>query len=310
MQEKKLVILDSSSILHRAFHALPPLTTKNGERTEAIYGFCLVLFKIIREIQPNFICACFDFPAKTFRHKEFKFYKISRPPTPAELKEQIKNTKEILKAFEIPYFEKEGFEADDIISTIANKVKEILKIVVSGDQDLFQIVDKETRIYFLQRGIKHTLLIDEKKVAEKFDGLLPEQIPDFKALCGDASDNIPGVKGIGKKTAIKLLLDFENLENLYKEIEKNSEKAKKLKKEIKEALLNYKNQVFFSKSLVQTKKDVPIDFNFEKFYLKYNKEKIIQIFKKFEFNTLIQRLPELEKIFEGENLAGKTLKLF
>jgi len=295
MQEK-IIIFDSNSILHRTFHALPPLTTKKGERTEAVYGFFLLFFKIIREIKPKFLCACFDFPAKTFRHKEFKDYKITRPPTPDELKEQIKKTKEILKAFRIPCFEKEGYEADDLIATIVNKIKGISKIIVSGDQDLFQIVNQETKIYFLQRGIKKTIFIDEKKVAEKFGGLLPEQIPEFKALCGDPSDNIPGVKGIGEKTAIDLIKKFGNLEGIYQNLEK-------IQPKLRETLIKEKESVFFSKMLVKTKEDVPINFNLEDCqWGKYQKEEVKKWFEKLEFKTLIKKLEELNGGLKTQNL--------
>jgi DNA polymerase-1 len=296
MEEKKLVILDANSILYRAFYALPKLTTKKKERTEAIYGFSLVLFKIIKEIKPKFLCACFDFPAKTFRHKEFKDYKITRPPTPDELKGQIKKTKEVLKAFKIPYFEKEGYEADDIIATIANKTKGVPKIIVSGDQDLFQIVNQETKIYFLQRGIKSTLFIDEKKVAEKFGGLFPDQIPDFKAICGDPSDNIPGVRGIGEKTAIELIKKFGSLEGVYQNLEK-------IQPKIREILIKEKESAFFSKMLVKTKEDVPIDFNLNDCeWGKYQKEEVKKCFEELEFKTLIKRLEEINKESKRENL--------
>jgi DNA polymerase-1 len=296
MEEKKLVILDANSILYRAFYALPKLTTKKKERTEAIYGFSLVLFKIIKEIKPRFLCACFDFPAKTFRHKEFKDYKITRPPTPDELKGQIKKTKEVLKAFKIPYFEKEGYEADDIIATIANKTKGVPKIIVSGDQDLFQIVNQETKIYFLQRGIKSTLFIDEKKVAEKFGGLLPDQIPDFKAICGDPSDNIPGVRGIGEKTAIELIKKFGSLEGVYQNLEK-------IQPKIREILIKEKESAFFSKMLAKIKEDVPIDFNLNDCeWGKYQKEEVEKCFEELEFKTLIKRLEEINKESKKENL--------
>jgi DNA polymerase-1 len=304
MEEKKLVILDANSILYRAFYALPKLTTRKKERTEAIYGFSLVLFKIIKEIKPRFLCACFDFPAKTFRHKEFKDYKITRPPTPEELKGQIKKTKEFLKAFKIPYFEKEGYEADDIIATIANKTKGVPKIIVSGDQDLFQIVNQETKIYFLQRGIKSTLFIDEKKVAEKFGGLLPKQIPDFKALCGDPSDNIPGAKGIGEKTAIDLIKKFESLEGIYQNLEK-------IQPKLREVLIKEKEAIFFSRMLVKTKQDVEINFSLENCQFgKYQKGEVKKFFETLEFKSLIKRLEEINGGLKNENLKLWQKKLF
>jgi len=300
--KKRLIIIDSNSIIHRAYHALPPLTTKKGELVNAIYGFLLVFFKAIREFQPDLIAATFDYPAPTFRHKKYKEYKITRPPAPEELYQQIPKVKEVLEAFNVPIFEKEGFEADDLIGTISKKFPkkqvypEVESIILSGDLDTLQLVDKNTKIYLLRRGVKDTVLYDEDLVKEKYQGLTPKQIIDFKALKGDPSDNIPGVTGIGEKIAIDLLLKFGSLENIYKEIEENSDKAKELKPKLKETLLKYKDQAFFSKALVKIKKDVPIDFNFKKCqWGKYEKGKVTKILKELEFRTLIERLPELKK---------------
>lgn len=298
VSKKRLIIIDSNSIIHRAYHALPLLTTKKGELVNAIYGFLLVFLKAIRELQPDFIAACFDFPAPTFRHKKFKEYKAKRPPAPKELYQQIPKVKEILKRFNVPIFEKKGFEADDLIGTIAQLApkKQILPkvetIILSGDLDTLQLVNPQTKVYSLRKGVKDVVLYDEKLVREKFLGLKPEQLLDFKALRGDPSDNIPGVTGIGEKIAIELLLKFGSLKNLYKEIEEKSERAKKLKPKLKEVLLKYKEQAFLSKSLAQIKKDVPIDFNLKECQWKeYNKEKTTQLLKDFEFYSLIKKLP-------------------
>lgn len=296
--KKCLIIIDSNSVIHRAYHALPPLTTKKGEVVGAVYGFLLVFLKAVREFQPDFIAACFDFPAPTFRHKKFKEYKAKRPPAPKELYQQIPKVKEILKRFNVPIFEKEGFEADDIIGTISRLApkKQILPkvetIILSGDLDTLQLVNPQTKVYSLKKGVKDVVLYDEKLVREKFLGLKPEQLLDFKALRGDPSDNIPGVCGIGEKIAIELLLKFGSLKNLYKKIEEKSERAKKLKPKLKEILLKYKEQAFLSKSLAQIKKDVPIDFNLKECQWKeYNKEKTTQLLKDFEFYSLIKKLP-------------------
>jgi len=304
--KKVFLILDSSSILYRAFHALPSLTTKLGETTNAVYGFCLSLFRIIKDFQPEFICACFDFPAKTFRHKEFKEYKAQRPPTPDELKSQIPKVKKILNSLEIPCFEKEGFEADDIICSIKEKIKnekELEILIVSGDQDLLQLVDEKTKVLVIQKGIKNSILYDKEKVKEKFEGLKPYQIPDFKALVGDSSDNIPGIFGIGKKSAIKILLKFKTLENLYQQIELESNHLKDLGLKLKEILKNEKEKALFFKKMVQLKKEVPIDFDLEKCkFGNYDKEKVIEILKEFEFLSLLNKLPKIEKTVQ-KNLS-------
>jgi DNA polymerase-1 len=297
--KEKLLILDSNSILYRAFHALPSLSTKSGEKTNAVYGFCLSLFRIIKDFKPDFIVACFDFPAKTFRHEKFKDYKAQRPPTPDELKSQIPKLKKILKAFEIPFFEKEGFEADDIISTIKEKVKTIENleiIIVSGDQDLLQLVDEKTKVLVLTKGIKNSILFDREKVKEKFEGLEPFQIPDFKALVGDPSDNIPGISGIGKKTAVKILLKFKSLENFYEKIEK--EKALiNLPSDIKSILIKEKEKALFWKKMVQLENKVEINFDLKNCeFGNYNEEKVIEALKELEFFSLISKLPKREKI--------------
>jgi len=306
VNKKRLIIIDSNSIIHRAYHALPPLTTKKEELVNAVYGFLLVFFKAIREFQPDFIAATFDFPAPTFRHKKYKEYKAKRPPAPEELYQQIPKVKEVLEAFNVPIFEKEGFEADDIIGTIAHLapkrqiIPEVETIILSGDLDVLQLINPKTKIYSLRKGVKDIILYDEDLVKEKYGGLMPEQLLDFKALEGDPSDNIPGVPGIGEKTAVELIKEFGSLENLYQNLEK-------LKPKLKESLLLQKEQAFFSKELAEIKTNVPIDFNLKKCqWGKYNQKKIIGILKNYEFQTLIKRLPELKR----QESVKKNLELW
>ncbi len=202
-QQKQLIIIDSNSVIHRAFHALPPLTTKKGEIVNAVYGFLLVFFKAVKEFKPDFIAACFDFPAPTFRHKKFKDYKAKRPVAPKELYSQIPIVKEVLGVFNVSVFEKQGFEADDIIGTISEKfpkkqvLPEVEIVILSGDLDTLQLVNKNTKVYLLKKGVKNTVLYDETLVKERYSGLNPEQLVDLRALRGDPSDNIPGIIGIG-----------------------------------------------------------------------------------------------------------------
>ncbi|MBZ9569529.1 hypothetical protein KJA16_01235 [Patescibacteria group bacterium] len=296
-KKKRLIVIDGNALVHRAYHALPHLTTKKGELVNAIYGFLLVFLKALRELQPDFIAATFDLPAPTFRHQKFKEYKATRPKAPDELYKQIPQIKEILKTFNVPIFEKEGFEADDLIGTIARLapkkqiIPEIETIILSGDLDTLQLVDPHTKVYTLRKGVKDTILYDEKAVKERYN-LQPSQLIDFRGLKGDPSDNIPGVPGVGEKTAIKLLQEFKTLENLYKELKEKSEKTKKLKSHLRKVLLEYEDQAFFSKMLAKIKKDVEIDFDFKKSeWKKYNKEKVTQILKDLEFYSLIERLP-------------------
>lgn len=301
MEKKRLIVIDSNSVIHRAFHALPRLTTKKGELINAVYGFLLVFFKAVKELQPDYVAAVFDFPGPTHRHKKFKEYKAKRPPLPQELCQQIPKIKEILKAFGISIFEKQGFEADDIIGMIAylapkqQILPKIETIILSSDSDILQLVNSNTKVYNLRKGVKNIVLYDEKLVKEKFQGLNPKQLLDFKALRGDPTDNIPGVTGIGEKTSFELLLKFGTLENLYKEVEEKSLNAEDLKPKLKETLLKYKNQAFFSKDLAKIEKDVPIDFNLEKckWEKELNKEEAVLVLKNFGFYSLIKKLPNL-----------------
>lgn len=298
IKNKRLVIIDGNSLLHRAHHALPPLTNKKGELVSAIYGFLLIFLKAARELQPNYLVATFDLPAPTFRHKKFKDYKAKRPKAPEEFYSQIPKVKEILKNFNVPIFEKESYEADDIIGTIALQAPKrqvfpgIETIVLSGDLDVLQLVNSRTKAYIPKKGIKDVLLYDEKTVQERYQGLSSRQLPDYKALKGDPSDNIPGVPGIGDKTAIELLREFNNLETLYRELEKQTQRAKKLKPKLREILVKNKEQAFFSKMLSTIKTDVPLEFNLEECqWGKYDKGKTTQLLKDLEFYSLINRLP-------------------
>lgn len=301
-RSKRLLIIDSNSLIHRAYHALPSLTTRKGELVNAVYGFLLIFFKAIREFQPNFVVATFDYPAPTFRHRRYKEYKAKRPPAPEELYRQIPRLKEILKKFEVPIFEKEGYEADDIIGTITHlaikkqKWPEIEIIILSGDLDSLQLVNSQTKVYLLRKGVKDIVLYDQALLKRKYQGLTSEQLLDYRALRGDPSDNIPGVRGIGEKTAINLLLKFGNLENLYRELGENSPKAKELSPKIRETLLNYKEEAFFSKNLSRIKKNLSLDFNLEKCrWGNYRPQEVIKALEKFEFYSLIKRLTNEKK---------------
>ncbi|MBI2626494.1 MAG: hypothetical protein HYW69_02795 [Candidatus Nealsonbacteria bacterium] len=284
---KRLIIIDSNSVIHRAFHALPPLTAKTGELINAVYGFLLVFLKAVKEFQPDYIAACFDLPQPTFRHEKYKEYKATRPKTPAELYNQIPIIKEVLGAFGVQVFEKQGFEADDLIGTISALASKTgaETIILSGDTDNFQLIDSNTKVYNLRKGVKDTVLYDEKLVEEKYQGLKPKQLLDFRALRGDPSDNIPGVRGVGEKTATELLKEFGDLENLYQNLAI-------IKPKISELLVKYKGQAFLSKELAAIYKSVPVDFNLEECsFERYNKEKAKEILEKLGFYSLIERLP-------------------
>jgi DNA polymerase-1 len=222
-QKDKIIIIDGNALLHRSFHALPPtISTKSGEIVNAVYGFTSFLIKAIRDIKPEYAVLTMDKKAPTFRNKLYKEYKAKRKKAPDELYMQIPRIKEVAKAFNIPIFELDGFEADDIIGTIAEKIKKnklnAKSIIITGDMDTLQLVDNEyTNVYAMSRGLSDSVLYNKEKVQEKLK-INPEQIVDYKALRGDPSDNIPGVKGIGEKTAVELLNKFNDLNTIYKKL--------------------------------------------------------------------------------------------
>lgn len=286
-QEKRLIVIDSSSLLYRAFHALPPLTNRKGQPTGAVYGFLLTLFKAIKDTRANYVVACFDTPKPTFRHEQFVDYKAQRPKAPDGIIMQFPILKEVIKSFNIPMFEKEGFEADDLIATIAKKADAQQIYIVSGDLDNLQLVDKNIKVYTLGKGIKDSVIYDEAKVMKRF-GVSPAQMNDFKALTGDASDNVPGVPGIGKTTAAQLIQTFGSIENLYSEL---STDTAVLKPKVKEALKNNKESAFMSLQLVKTDQQVDINFNLEDCkFAGFDQQKVKDIFNELGFYSLIDKL--------------------
>ncbi len=286
--EKRLIIIDSSSLLYRAFHALPPLTNSKGQATGAVYGFLLILFRAIKDLKANYIVACFDTPKPTFRHEQFEDYKAHRLPPPDALISQFPIIKEVLASFAIPLFAKEGFEADDLIATIAKKKENDCRIfIVSGDLDNLQLVDEKIQVYTPGKSIKETILYDQARVVERF-GVQPNQMNDFKALTGDNSDNVPGVPGIGKVAAADLIGRFGSIKNLYDEL---STDTAVLKPKIKEALKANKEKAFLSLELVTTRQDVPLDFNLEDCkFGNFDRQKVMAIFDELGFNSLADRL--------------------
>jgi len=253
----------------------------------------LILFKAIKDLKANYIVACFDTPKPTFRHEQFEAYKAHRPKTPDGIILQIPIIKEVLKSFNIPLYEKEGFEADDLIATIANiaaKKEHTEVYIVSGDLDNLQLVDEKIKVYTLGRGIKDTVIYDREKVVERF-GVTPAQMNDFKALTGDHSDNVPGVPGIGKTTAADLVQRFGSVKNLYQEI---STDTALLKPKVKEALKLNKEKALLSLQLVETVKNVELDFNLESCrFGNFDQEKVTAVFNELGFASLISRLPTI-----------------
>ncbi len=292
---KKLFLLDGHSLAHRAFYALPLLTNQNGEYTNAVFGFARMLFRLIDNEQPDLLSVAFDKKGPTFRHEEYEDYKADRKKMPDELSPQISLIKDMLKALKIPIFEKSGYEADDVIGTLAKRgEKEGWNVaIVTGDRDALQLVTDNIEVMYTKKGISDITEYTLDKVREKYE-LEPKQLIDMKGLMGDSSDNIPGVPGIGIKTATKLLKEFDSMENVLNNIEKVSGKKRK------ENLRKYEEQARTSKMLGKILQDVPLEVNLENLYYdeltKNEKAKLIKFFDRLEFKSLIERFKELEEI--------------
>ncbi|MDD5567228.1 MAG: DNA polymerase I [Patescibacteria group bacterium] len=297
-KKQRFIIIDGNALIHRAFHALPPLTTKSGQLVNAVYGFTSILLKVIKDLKPTHLAVTFDVGKKTFRHTEYAEYKATRVKQPQELYDQIPLAKKVAQALNIPIYENEGFEADDLIGTLTER-KEINKpdfetIVVTGDLDTLQLIDGNTKVYTLRKGFSDTITYDQRLVKEKY-GLEPIQIIDLKGLAGDASDNIPGVKGIGEQTAIKLLQEFESVENIYQALKKDDRRFQKFRPRVAELLKKHEVEAKLSKRLATIVKTVPLEFDLKQCLVKnYDRDTAVALFRELEFKSLLPKLPETE----------------
>lgn len=281
----KYLIIDGSSILFRAYYALPTMQTKNGEHTNALVGFMNILLKAIEEIEPTNIAVCFDLKEKTFRSDLYDQYKANRTAAPEDLSEQFTYIKEILSGFNINYFELGGFEADDLAGTLAQDAsqKGFNVYLLSGDKDYLQLIDENTKFLYTKTGMSDIKVYDLETLNEEM-GLTPDQIIDLKALMGDKSDNIPGIPGVGEKTALKLLKEFKNVENLY--LNKDSLPNNKTNQKIKDN----EEIAMLSKSLAKIDRDAPLELNkIDTSVSEYNEELLFNILSRFELNSLIKR---------------------
>ncbi len=304
--KKRLILLDTHAIIHRAYHALPDFMNSKGEPTGALYGLATMLFKIITELKPDYIVACYDLPKKTFRHEAYAEYKAGRAKTDDALVAQIIRSREFFKALSIPWYEHEGFEADDMLGTITEQVlkkhKDLDIIIASGDMDTLQlVVDERVQVYTLKKGINDTILYNEKKVLERFL-FEPQYLPDYKGLRGDPSDNIIGIKGIGEKTATILISKFDTIEKLYKSIHKNFDELKELgiTDRICGLLKDNEEEALFSKTLATIRRDAPITFMVPTHLWKDEvvPDSVATFFKNMEFKSLQGRFLAL---FQSEN---------
>ena len=296
-QQKTLVLLDAHAIIHRAYHALPEFMSSDGVPTGALYGLSTMLMKIIDDLKPDYIVACYDLPQKTFRHEVYDAYKAGRKKTDDALISQLQKSRSIFEAFNIPIYDAPGFEADDVLGTIVEgekKNKNIKIIIASGDMDTMQLVDgKKVQVYTLKKGINDTILYDEDKVLERFK-FKPKFYPDYKGLLGYPSDNIIGIKGVGEKTAENLIVGFGTIEEIYKKLKKDESVFKKagISPRMIELLKTNEEEAMFSKTLATIRRDAPIKFSLpdQSFWENADLKKIEQIFIQYEFRSLFSRL--------------------
>ena len=329
----KLVLIDGHAILHRAFYALPSLTSKKGEPINAVYGFVSMLLRVIQDLKPTHIAVAFDRPEPTFRHKSFKAYQAQRPVMDEKLASQVEKAKEVLLAMGICVYEKAGYEADDIIGTLARQAarkkfylgkqkkdegKERKKpkvglqtsnlnrqssgieevVIVTGDRDILQLVDdkKKIRVYLPIKGLTEAKLMDSAEVIDRL-GVKPKQIPDYKALVGDQSDNYLGVKGIGPKTAVSLLSKFKSKKEIYRNLNKIEKKTREILEKGKEEA-----DISYHLAKILTNISLDIDFNNLKNWSVYN-PKVEEVFSGFGFKTLKERAKKVEEKRVGESQA-------
>jgi DNA polymerase-1 len=292
----KFIIIDGNSLIHRAFHALPLLATAKGEYTNGVFGFIKMLFKIIKEDEPDYLAVAFDIGKVTFRHDRFNDYKGTRKVTPDELKPQFQLVKDLLMAMNIPVFELEGYEADDLIGTLIKQGEKAAyeNIIVTGDRDTLQLISDRTRVKLTRKGISEIEEFDLEALTQKY-GLTPSQFIDLKGLMGDSSDNIPGVPGVGEKTGLKLLHQFGTLENILASIDQiQGEK-------IKERLFEFGEQALLSKELATISCNAPVTiaelvpFNTETWEI----GKLLELFGRLEFKSLLGELPRKKQLPEA-----------
>lgn len=293
--------------MHRAWHALPKLTDPKGRVVSAVYGFTSLLLKLLREQKPQYLVVALDTKEPTFRHEAYKEYKAGRVKQPQEFYDQFLILKELLHAFGVKFLEKPGYEADDLIGSVATHSL-MLNLIVTGDLDTLQLINPNTEVYFLHKGLSDLQIYNQEAVMNRF-GLKPEQLIDFKALRGDPSDNISGVKGIGEKTALALIQKFGNLENIYQHLEKCSDKKCEIKDSLRELLLANKDKALFDKHLVTIKNDLNEIGVAEDYRLDgINQKTAISALQGLGFNSLVKRLENGDKPSASASSSARRKK--
>ncbi len=308
---KTLVVVDGNALVHRAYHALPPLTDANGELINAVYGFTSTLLKVLSEVKPYYVAVAFDV-GRSFRCDDYAEYKAQRAETPDDLKRQLVRSREVVEVLNIPVFAVEGYEADDLLGTLAHQATEaaVETLIITGDTDAFQLISATVRVMTPGHQFSNGVVYDEEAIRRRYH-LLPSQLVDLKALKGDASDNIPGVRGIGEKTAVPLLEKYGSLEVIYEHLDEIPQKRTRA------ALSEQRDMAFLSKQLVTIVKDMPVQLDLEACQTSdFDRAKVVDLFRQLGFRTLLSRLPNARPsgtqqmpLFEATRLAAPSKEL-
>jgi DNA polymerase I len=287
---ERLMLLDGYGLVYRGYFALPPLTTSKGDLVNGVFGFASIVLRGIQDLQPDYLAVSFDLPGPTFRHKQYADYKATRVKMPDDLRDQFPKVREVVKALRIPVYEMPGFEADDVIGTITEQLDPHANLettIVTVDLDMLQLVTPRVRLMTTRSGVENTVIYDVERIDERF-GLRPDQMIDYKALKGDPTDNIPGVPGVGEKTAAKLIREFGDLESLFSRIDEVTPEK------LRDKLRDHREQVFMGRELSTIVRDLPIEIDLDAARLgDYDRETVVRLFREYEFRTLIERLPPM-----------------
>ena len=296
---ERLMLLDGYGLVYRGYFALPPLTTSKGELVNGVFGFASIVLRGIQDLQPDYLAVSFDLPGPTFRHEQYAEYKATRVKMPDDLRDQFPKVREVVKALRIPVYEMPGYEADDVIGTITQQLDgrdDVETTIVTVDLDMLQLVTPRVRLMTTRSGVENTVIYDVARIDERF-GLRPDQMIDYKALKGDPTDNIPGVPGVGEKTAAKLIREFGDLESLFAGIDEVT--PEKLAREAARA----RDQIYMGRELSTIVRDLPIEIDLEAARLgDYDRDTVVRLFREYEFRTLIERLPPMA----GETAEQRT----
>jgi DNA polymerase-1 len=299
---ERLMLLDGYGLVYRGYFALPPLTTSKGELVNGVFGFASIVLRGIQDLQPDYLAVSFDLPGPTFRHEQYADYKATRVKMPDDLRDQFPKVREVVKALRIPVYEMPGYEADDVIGTITQRLdgREGLETtIVTVDLDMLQLVTPRVSLMTTRSGVENTVIYDVARIDERF-GLRPDQMIDYKALKGDPTDNIPGVPGVGEKTAAKLIREFGDLESLFDRLDDVTPEK------LREKLREHRDQVFMGRDLSTIVRDLPIEIDLDAARLgDYDRDTVVRLFREYEFRTLIERLPPMA----GESPEERTERL-